>query len=63
MLERIKRWWHNNIVGDTHNHREGDWRADCPAQRCQEIAEDYQAYIDAQGPTMNPHKSEDGLWR
>lgn len=49
--------------GPAHNHSEGDWQSDCPAVRCVAITEDYQAYIDAQGPTMNPHQSKDGLWR
>lgn len=49
--------------GPAHNHEEGHGRYDCPALRCQQWREDVQDYIDAQGPTMNPHRSEDGFWR
>lgn len=62
LWERIKGWFIE--PGPPHNHSEGSWRADCPQCGLPENQyEDMQAYIDAQGPTMNPHKSEDGLWR
>ena len=43
MITRILRWVRAQLIepGPAHNHEEGEWRADCPATRCQAKTEEW----------------------